>query len=326
MKRAAARLAPALCALALALAAPFALAQAPGQKPIKIVVGFAPAGAADFVARGLAEHMARALGVSIVVENRPGAGSSLAAETVAKSAPDGATLFVASPSSQTVNPAMRKVPYDPLRDFTPITLLTVAPLVVAVNPQLAVNTLGELIALAKQQPGKLNYATSGPGSAPHLAAAMFLKAAGVDIVHVPFKGGAPAIQSVMAGDTQVTFGTPPTVLPQVSGGRLRAIAVTSKQRSPSVPNLPGTEEAGLPDFQMSFWYGLFAPAGLPKDLVQRYFDAATQAIAKPELKQMLAREGMDATVSKSPGAFADFMRSELEFWARVVKESGAKME
>jgi tripartite-type tricarboxylate transporter receptor subunit TctC len=326
MRRAAARLAPALGALALALASSLAAAQPAGQKPIRIVVGFTPAGAADFVARGLAEHMGRALGVAIVVENRPGAGSSLAAEQVAKSPPDGATLFVASPSSQAVNPAMRKVPYDPVRDFTPITLLTVAPLVVAVNSQLPVNTLGELIAMAKQQPGKLNYASSGPGSAPHLAGSMFLKIAGVDIVHVPFKGGAPAIQSVMAGDTQVTFGTPPTVLPQVAGGRLRAIAVTSKQRSASVPQLPGTEESGLPDYQMSFWYGLFAPAALPKDLVQRYFDAATQAITKPELKQMLAREGMDATVSKSPEAFAEFTRSEMEFWARVVKESGAKME
>jgi tripartite-type tricarboxylate transporter receptor subunit TctC len=168
MKRAAARLAPALSALLLALGATLcaslALAQAAGQKPIKIVVGFAPAGAADFVARGLAEHMGRALGVSIIVENRPGAGSSLAAEMVAKSAPDGATLFVASPSSQTVNPAMRKVPYDPLRDFTPITLLTVAPLVVAVNPQLPVNTLGELIAMAKQQPG--SSITRRPGLVP----------------------------------------------------------------------------------------------------------------------------------------------------------------
>jgi tripartite-type tricarboxylate transporter receptor subunit TctC len=326
MTRAAAVLARAAGALALALVATLAPAQPASHKAIRIVVGFPPAGAADFVARGLAEHMGRSLGASIVVDNRPGAGSSLAAEQVARSAPDGTTLFVASPSSQTVNPAMRKVPYDPLRDFTPITLLTVAPLVVAVNPQLPVSTLGELIALAKQQPGKLNYASAGPGSAPHLAAAMFLKVAGVDIVHVPFKGGAPAIQSVMAGDTQVTFGTPPTVLPQASAGRLRAIAVTSKKRSVSVPQLPGTEESGLPDYEMSFWYGLFAPGGLPKDLVQRYFDAATQAIVKPELKQMLSREGMDATASKSPEAFAGFMRSELDFWARVVKESGAKME
>lgn len=314
-----------LFAVAIAAAAQGAFAQG-SSRPIRIVVGFTPAGAADFVARGLAEHMGRSLGQSIVVENRPGAGSSLAAELVAKAAPDGTTLFVASPSSQAVNPVMRRVPYDPVKDFTPITLLTVAPLVVAVDPKLPIHSLKDLIAAAKQNPGKLNYASAGPGSAPHLAAAVFLRAAGVDMLHVPFKGGAAAIQSVMAGDTQVTFGTPPTVLPQVSGGRLRALAVTSRQRTPSVPNLPGTEESGLPGYELSFWYGLFAPAGLPRELVQKYHEAATQSMAKAELRQILAREGMDATTSKSPEAFAGFLHGEYEFWARVVKESGAKME
>ncbi len=314
-----------LAAAVLALAAPVALAQA-GGKSIRILVGFTPAGAADFVARGLAEHMGRSLGQSMVVDNRPGAGSSLAAELVAKSAPDGFTLFVASPSSQAVNPAMRKVPYDPVKDFTPITLLTTAPLVVAVNPQSAIQSLKDLVAAAKQNPGKLNYASAGPGSAPHLAAAAFLRIAGVDMVHVPFKGGAAAIQSVMSGDTQLTFGTPPTVLPQASGGRLRAIAVTSRQRSPSVPNVPGTEESGMPEFEMTFWYGLYAPAGLPRELAQKYFGAATQAMMQPELRKLLAREGMDPTLSASPEAFNEFQLKEMALWARVVRESGAKME
>lgn len=313
-----------VAALAALLAQSAAAQTAP--RTIRIIVGFTPAGAADFVARGLAEHMGRALGQSIVVENRPGAGSSLAAEQVAKSAPDGLTLFVASPSSQAVNPVMRKVPYDPVKDFTPITLLTVAPLVVAVNPQLPIHSLKELIAAAKKDPGKLNYASAGPGSAPHLAAAVFLRVAGVDMLHVPFKGGAAAIQSVMAGDTQVTFGTPPTVLPQANGGRLRAIAVTSKQRVQAVPNLPGTEESGLPGYELSFWYGLFAPAGLPRELVQRYHEAAVQSMAKAEFRQILAREGMDAGTSKTPEAFGEFLQREYAFWARVVKDSGAKME
>lgn len=314
-----------LVAALIAAAAPDALAQG-ASKPIRIMVGFTPAGAADFVARGLAEHMGRVLGQTMVVENRPGAGSSLAAELVARSAPDGLTLFVASPSSQAVNPVMRKVPYDNVKDFTPITLLTVAPLVVAVDPKLPIHSLQDLIAAAKRNPGKLNYASAGPGSAPHLAAAVFLRVAGVDMLHVPFKGGAAAIQSVMAGDTQVTFGTPPTVLPQVSGGRLRALAVTSRQRTQSVPNLPGTEESGLPGYELSFWYGLFAPAGLPRELVQKYHDAATQSLAKAEFRQILAREGMDGTTSHSPEAFGEFLQREYEFWARVVKESGAKME
>ena len=308
------------------VALPLAVAAQGAQKSIRIVVGFTPAGAADFVARGLAEHMGRGLGQSVIVDNRPGAGSSLAAEIVAKAPADGLTLFVASPSSQMVNPAMRKVSYDPLKDFTPITLLTTAPLVVAVPPQSSIRSLRDLVAEAKKNPGKLNYASAGPGSAPHLAGAAFVRAAGIDMIHVPFKGGAPAIQSVMAGDTQLTFGTPPTVLPQANGGRLRAIAVTSRKRSPAVPSLPGTEESGLPNYEMTFWYGLYAPAGLAADFVQKYFKAATAAMAQPELKQLLAREGMDATVSRSPEEFGAFQTKEMAFWARIVRDTGAKME
>lgn len=313
----------ALAALAAVALPPLATDAQPAQKPVRIVVGFTPAGAADFVARGLAEHMGRALGRSMIVDNRPGAGSSLAAELVARAAADGLTLFVASPSSQMVNPAMRKVGYDPLKDFTPITLLTTAPLVVAVPPQSGIRSLKDLIAEARKRPGALNYASAGPGSAPHLAGAAFLRAAGIDMIHVPFKGGAPAIQSVMAGDTQLTFGTPPTVLPQAAGGRLRAIAVTSRKRTASLPDLPGTEESGLPGYEMTFWYGLYAPAGLPGEMVRSYFHAATQAMSQPELRQWLAREGMDATVSRSPEAFAAEQVKEAAYWTRLVRDSGA---
>src|SRR5512141_2115898 len=209
-----------------------ASAQAPAQayptKPIRLVVGFTPGGAADFVARAIAEPLSKALGQAVIVENRAGAGSSIAADYVAKSAPDGYTMLIASPSSISVNPALNsKLGYS-LRDFAPITKVSTSPLLVAVYPGLGVNSIKELIAAAKKDPGKLNYASSGNGSAPHLAGVLFSRLAGVDIVHVPFKGGGPSVQSVLAGDTQVTFATPPSVLPLVQAGRLRALAVTSR--------------------------------------------------------------------------------------------------
>src|SRR5881394_1351533 len=204
-------------------------AQAYPSRPIKLVVGFAPAGAADFVARALSEPLARALGQSIVVDNRPGAGSSIAAEYVAKNAaPDGYTLLIASPSSILVNPLISpKAGFDPRRDLVPVTKVTSSPLVVAVNPSLGVGTLRELITYLKRNPGKLNFASSGNGSAPHLAAVLFQRLAGVEMVHVPYKGGAPSVQSVLAGDTQLAFATPPSVLSLVHSGRLKALAVTS---------------------------------------------------------------------------------------------------
>ena len=313
--------------LALGLLPTLAIAQAYPSHPVKLVVGFAPGGAADQVSRAYQEVLSRELGQPVVVENRAGAGSSIAAEYVAKSAPDGYTLLIASPSSILVNPILSpKAGFDPRRDLLPVSKVSSSPLVVAAHASVGAASLRELIAQAKKSPGKLNYGSSGNGSAPHLAGVLFTRLAGVDLVHVPFKGGAAAIQSVMAGDTQVTFGTPPTVLPQVAGGRLRAIAVTSRHRAQSVPGLPGTDESGLPGYELSFWYGLFAPAGLPRELVRKYHDTAVQAMAKAELKQMLAREGMDATTSNSPEDFAGFLQREYEFWARVVKDSGAKME
>jgi tripartite-type tricarboxylate transporter receptor subunit TctC len=220
------------------------------SRPIKLVVGFAPAGAADFVSRTLGEPLSRALGQPIVIDNRPGAGSSIAAEYVAKSAPDGYTLLIASPSSILVNPLLMKLGYDAKRDLLPVTKVTSSPLVVAANPSVGATTLKELIEAAKRQPGKLNFASSGNGAAPHLAAVLFMKLAGVEMVHVPYKGGGPAVQSVLAGETQLSFATPPSVLPLVQAGRLRALAVTSRNRTPLVPGVPGMAEAGLPDYEI----------------------------------------------------------------------------
>ena len=303
-----------------------ASAQTYPAKPIRLVVGFAPGGAADYVARAISEPLGRALGQAIVVENRAGAGSSIAADYVAKSAPDGYTMLIASPSSISVNPAMNsKLGYS-LRDFAPITKVSTSPLLITAYPGLGVNSIKELIAVAKKSPGKLNYATSGNGSAPHLAGVLFGRLASVDMVHVPFKGGGPSVQSVLAGDTQVTFATPPSVLPLVHSGRLRALAVTSRQRSPLVPNVPGMEEAGLPDYEMSFWYGFFVPAGTKPEIVKRLFDATIATLQQPEVKQALAREGTETVSSRSPADFAAFLAEDDKFWVRLVKESGAKID
>jgi tripartite-type tricarboxylate transporter receptor subunit TctC len=315
-----------MLALILSGACANALAQAYPTKPIRLIVGFAPGGAADFVARAIGDSLGRVLGQSIVIENRAGAGSSIAADYVAKSAPDGYTMLIASPSSISVNPALNpKIGYSP-RDLAPITKVSSSPLLVAVNPALEVSSIRELIAAAKKDPGRLNYASSGNGSAPHLAGVLFARLAGIDMVHVPFKGGGPAVQSVLAGDTQVTFATPPSVLPLVHSGRLRALAVTSRLRTPLVPDLPGMEEAGLPDYNMAFWYGFFVPAGTRPEIVKKLFEATIGALQQPEVKQALAREGTETAASRSPDEFAAFLAEDAKFWVRLVKESGAKLD
>ena len=302
-------------------AVPLAQAQSYPVKPVRLVVGFAPAGAADYVARALAEPLGRALGQPVVVENRAGAGSSIAAEFVAKAPPDGYTILIASPSSISVNPAVNpKLGYK-ASDLAPIIKVSTSPLVVAVNKDLGVNSMRELIALAKKSPGKLNYASSGNGSAPHLSAVLFTRLAGVDMVHVPFKGGGPAVQSVVAGDTQLTFGTPPSVLPLMQAGRLKGLAVSSRARTPLVPDLPGMTEAGLPDYDMSFWYGFFVPVGTPAAVIKRIFDASAQVVQLPEVRQALAREGTETATSKSPEDFAAFVAEDSKFWVRLVRDA-----
>ena len=317
-----------LLAVALLLAATGALqAQSFPNRPIKLVVGFAPAGAADFVARTLGEPLSRGLGQPIVIDNRPGAGSSIAAEFVAKSPADGYTFLIASPSSILVNPLlMPKLGYDAKRDLVPVSKVSSSPLVVAVNPSLGATTLRELIDAAKRQPGKLNFASSGNGSAPHLAAVHFMRLAGVEMVHVPYKGGGPAVQALLAGDTQLSFATPPSVLPLVQAGRLRALAITSRNGSALVPGVPGMAEAGLPDYEISFWYGFFVPTGTPREIVQRLHQETAKALALPEVGKSLGREGTETAGSRSPDEFAAFIAEDAKLWARLVKDSGAKAD
>jgi tripartite-type tricarboxylate transporter receptor subunit TctC len=303
-----------------------AAAQAYPAKPIRLLIGFAPGGAADFVARAMSDSMSKALGQPVVVENRPGAGSSIAADMVAKSPPDGYTILIASPSSISVNPALNpKLTYT-ARDLAPVTKLTSSPLVIAANPGTGINSVQDVIARAKKEPGKLNYATSGNGSAPHLGAALFSQVAGVQMQHIPFKGGAPAIQSVVAGDTQLTFGTPPSVLPMIQAGRLKGLAVTKRERTPLVPGIPGMAEAGLPEYGIEFWYGLFVPAGTPAPIIRKLFDASMASMEQPQVKAALAREGTEVDVSKSSEDFAAFLEKDAKLWVKLVKDAGVKLE
>ena len=313
--------------LLLLLFAGHAAAQPYPSKPVRLVVGFAPGGAADFVSRAFQEPLGKALGQPIVVDNRPGAGSSIAAEHVAKSAPDGYTLLIASPSSILVNPLITpKAGFQPQKDLVPVSKVSSSPLILAVNPGVGVGSVKELIAHAKKNPGKLNYASSGNGSAPHMAAVLFLRLAQVDMVHVPFKGGAPAVQSVLAGDTHLAFATPPSVLPLVQAGRLRALATTSRKATPLIPGVPGMAEAGLPDYEIGFWYGFFVPAGTPAEVVRKLYEATSQVLKLPEVGKTLAREGTETSGSRSPEDFAAFIAEDAKLWARLVKESGAKAE
>jgi tripartite-type tricarboxylate transporter receptor subunit TctC len=317
-----------LLALALVACAGSAAPQTAGypNKPIRLVIGFAPGGAADSVARAMSEAFGKALGQPVLVDNKPGNGSSIAADIVAKSPADGYTLLIASPSSISVNPALNpKLSYTPA-DLVPVSKMTTSPLVLAVNPATGIHSVPELIAAAHKDPGKLNYSTSGNGSAPHLGAALFSQLTGAQMTHVPYRGGAPAIQSVMAGDTQLTFGTSPSVLPQASTGRLRALAVSTRERSPLVPDLPGMREAGLPEYNLEFWYGMFVPVGTPPAIIRKVYDATVAAMAQPAVKAALAREGTDVSVSASPEQFAAFLAEDGKFWVNLVKAAKVKIE
>lgn len=315
--------------LALAGLSGGVLAQAtayPGARPIRLLVGFTPGGAADYVARVISEPLGKALGQGIVVENRPGAGASIATDMVAKAAPDGYTVLLASPGSILVNPALNpKLPYT-LRDLAPVAKVTSSPLVVAAHPGSGINSIQDLIAKAKKSPGTVNCATAGNGSAPHLGAALFSQVAGVQMTLIPFKGGAPAIQSVVSGDTQVTFGTPPSVLPMIQAGRLKGLAVSARDNSDMFPGLPGMAQAGLPEYAIDFWYGLFVPAGTPAPVIRKIYEAAAAAMQQPGVKVALAREGTAIDLSKSPDQFASFLEQDAKFWVKLVKDAGVKLD
>jgi len=302
-----------------------ACAQSYPSKPIRLVVGYPPGGSGDFLTRLMADEMGRDLGVSVVVDNRPGAGGTIASEAVSKTPNDGYTVLNAG--HWAINKAMYKnLNYDGEKDLAPVCLVAVGPTIILVNNDLPVKNLKELIAYAKANPGKLFNAGAGYGSAPQLAAVLFETVAGVKFTSIQFKGGGPAAQSLLAGDTQVMFATPPTVMGFIKSGRMRALAVTQARASPALPGIPGAEEAGLPGYDSTFWFGLWVPAGTPAPIAQRLHEAAAKALAKQEVKDKIALQGMDASPSASPAAFEAQIKAEAPMWERVVRDSGARVE
>jgi len=311
--------------LVLALLLPLqAAAQNYPGKPVRIVVGYPPGGSGDFTTRIIADELQKGLGGSVIVENKPGAGGNLASAEVAKAAPDGYTLLNAWHHS--INLALYKSPGYSHKDFIPITKIATGPTIVVVNNDLPVKSLTDLVAYAKANPGKLFVASAGFGSTPNISATLFSAAAGVPLTQVQFKGGGPAMQSVLAGDTQVAFSTAPTVMGMIRAGRLRALAVSMKKGSPSVPGIPGTEEAGVPNYESTFWFGLYAPAGTPRPILMRVHEAAIKGLAKPEVREKIAIQGMDATPNTSPEQFDAEIRAEGPVLERLLRESGAKVE
>ena len=267
----------------LASAATAALAQSFPEKPIRFVVGFTPGGPSDILARALGQKLAERWSQKVVIENRPGAGGNVAAEAVARSGPDGYTWLLGNNSILATNQTLyRSLPYDPIKDFAPVSLVAVQPNILVVNPQVPANSVAELIALAKKNPGKLNYASSGAGAAAHLAGELFKTMAGVDLVHVPYKGAQPALTDVIAGQVQVMFATSASVIPFIKAGKLRGLAVTSARRSPSVPDLPTVSEAGVAGFEAITWHGVVVPAATPAPLVERLNRDIVSVLGQPD--------------------------------------------
>ena len=294
--------------------------------PIRIVVPFPAGGATDIAARLLAERMAMDWKQPVTVDNRPGAGGNIGSDIVAKSAPDGYNLIMGVTGSHAINISLyARMPYDPVKDFEAISQVAVVPNVVVVHPSVPATTLQAFVALAKKEPGKLNYASLGNGTAAHLTMEMFKIAAGIDLTHIPYKGSAPAVADLLAGQVQAMIDGLPSALPHVQAGKLRALAVTSAKRSPAAPDLPTIAESGYPGFSADAWSGLFAPRGTPKAIVEK-ISLETQRILKtPEVQKRLGELGAEP-VGSTPAEFAQFVQREIDKWARVVKASGARLD
>jgi len=297
------------------------------SKPVRIVVAYPPGGGIDVMARQIAERLTRAWGQPVVVENRPGANTIIATDAVAKSAPDGHTLLMTTDATFSINPHLyRKLPYDAQKDFIPVTMLVLLQQLLVAHPALPANSLGELISLAKQKPGTINYASYGSGSQPHLAGEMLKSKAGIDLVHVPYKGISLAVPAVMAGEVQLTFAGIATSAPQLKAGRIKAFAIGGTQRSPLFPQVPTFTELGYPEVETHAWFGFFVPAGSPKDAVEQIHSDVKRILQDPEFRQkQLVARGYDV-VGSSPEEFAAYIRKDSESRARAVRISGAKAE
>jgi tripartite-type tricarboxylate transporter receptor subunit TctC len=311
-----------LALLAMAAALPVH-AQTYPARPIRMLVGFPPNGAADIIARIVGRRLGEALGQQVVIDNRPGAGSALASEITAKAAPDGYTLLMAS-SSHAANAALyQKLPYDPIADFAAVILTASAAQAFVANPSLPVKSASDVIQLAREKPGQLNYATGGTGSTTHLAGELFIRMANIRLTHVPYKGAAPALAAVLAGEVPLMFGSLPGTLAQIRAGRVRPIGVTSAKRSPSAPEIPTLAESGIPGYEATNWYGILAPRGTPASIVNHLNTEVLRLLHTPEVAEAVTRQGADP-LGSTPAEFESYMKSEIAKWTRVVREAGIR--
>ena len=296
------------------------------SRPVRIIVTVPPGGAADFIARLVGTKMAESLGQPVLVENRAGASGTIAADAVAKSAPDGYTLLQNSITTHGIGPHLyAKLPYDSIRDFAPITMLARLPLIMTVNAGVKANTVQEFVALAKAQPGKFGFASSGNGGAPHMAGELFRSATGADLLHVPYKGSGPAVADLVSGQVQVMFDGAPSLLPHIRSGKLRAIGAASAQRNRLLPEVPTFAEAGFPGVDVALWYGMLAPAATSPAIIARLNTEIVKALNAPDVRERFAAQGTEA-MGGTPGEAAAFIRSEIERWGPVVKKAGVKAD
>ena len=315
-----------LAFLGLVTLTSIASAQSFPDRPITLVVPNPPGGLVDTSARLLSEPLTRVIGQTVVVDNKPGASGNIAYQYVANAKPDGYTLLISYSGYHVGNPAlMDKLPWDPIKDFSPIALLTVSTNVIAVHPSVPVNNLKEFIAYAKANPGKLNYASQGNGSVSHIGTEMFKQTTGIEMVHVPYKGSGPAIQDVLAGQVQVFISTPPSLMQHVQSGKLKGLAVTGKNRHPGMPNVPTTAEAGLPSFQLESWVGLFAPAATPKAVVTKLTDSVKKSLALPEVKERADAAGVELRYL-TPAQTEALVKRELPYWNKAIKSANITLD
>jgi tripartite-type tricarboxylate transporter receptor subunit TctC len=310
---------------ALALASGQSLAQYP-VKPVRIIVPYPPGGTTDILARLVATRLTDKLGQTFIVENRPGAAGAIGSQAVAKAAPDGYTLVMGTISSHGINAALYKaLPYDPVKDFAPVTNVASTPNVIAVNPDLPVKTLGELLKLAKEKPGKLNFGSTSQGGSPHMSAELLKMMTGTDLVHVPYKGAGPMLADLIGGQVQIGFDNLPSSMSHIRSGKVRAIAVTTPARWPGAPEIPTVAESGVAGYEVSGWFGLLAPAGTPKAVVDALYTALSEILKQPDVQKQMLELGA-APIGNTPDAFGRQIAGEVEKWKKVVAATGVKAE